>query len=145
VGVPPILKYKGVIPAGQRDRTHLVSTGLDILPTICDYVGVKKPAHLLGIGLRQIAEGNPVEEWRSYVASENGWSRMIRSRRFKYCVYDSDKIKESLLDMEKDPGEMQNLVGDSKFQVLLAEHSGLLAEWVKISDDKEGYKYLTKG
>jgi choline-sulfatase len=141
-GVPLILKYKGIIPAGQMDRTHLVSTGLDILPTICDYAEVKKPAHLLGRSLRPIAEGNPVEARRSYVASENGWSRMIRSQRFKYCVYDSDKMQESLVDMENDPGEMRNLVNDPQSQDALTEHRKLLRDWIKISKDEDGLKYV---
>jgi len=142
VGVPLILKYKGGILSDKTDRQHLVSTGLDILPTLCDYAGVKKPKHLLGESLRLLAEGRPVKSWRTYVASENGWSRMIRSRRFKYCVYDSIDSKESLVDMENDPGEMRNLVDDPQFRDVLAEHRRLLEDWVKISNDRDGLKYV---
>ncbi|MDP6546832.1 MAG: sulfatase-like hydrolase/transferase [Phycisphaerae bacterium] len=145
VGVPLILKYKGGIPAGKTDRKHLVSTGLDILPTICDYAGVKKSARLLGKSLRPLAEDKPVDEWRSYVASENGWTRMIRSRRFKYCVYNSAGKDESLVDMESDPGEMTNLAGDPKFRDELVAHRKLLADWIKISGDKDGLKYVKRG
>ena len=145
VGVPLILKYKGAIPAGKADQTHLVSTGLDLLPTICDYAGVQKPAHLLGKSLRPLAEGKRVKQWRSYVASENSWSRMIRSQRYKYCVYDSADSEESLVDLENDPGEMLNLVDDPKFNDVLAEHRRLLTDWIEISGDKEGLKYVRKG
>ena len=144
VGVPLIIKYKNVIGAGQTDRKHLVSTGLDILPTLCDYAGVTQPDHLLGKTLRPLAEGKPVEKWRSYVASENSWSRMIRSHRFKYCAYDSADSKESLVDMENDPGEMRNLVDDSKFRDVLVAHRRLLREWVKMSDDIDGLKFIRK-
>ncbi|MHC4593450.1 MAG: sulfatase family protein [Planctomycetota bacterium] len=145
VGVPLILKYKGSISAGRTDRTHLVSTGLDILPTICDYAGAKIPEHLLGKSLRPLAEGKRVDNWRSYVASENHYTRMIRSQRYKYCAFDEANSKESLVDMENDPGEMRNLVDDPKFQTVLAEHRRLLADWSKISDDKDGSKYVKKG
>jgi len=145
VGVPLILKYKGAIPAGKTDQTHLVSTGLDLLPTICDYAGVQKPAHLLGKSLRPLAEGKRVKQWRSYVASENGWSRMIRSQRYKYCAYSSASSKESLVDMKNDPGEMRNLVDVPQFQDVLAEHRRLLIEWVEISNDGDGLKYLKNG
>ena len=145
VGVPLILKYTGAIAAGKTDRTHLVSTGLDLLPTICDYAGVRKPAHLLGRSLRPLAEGKRVKQWRSYIASENSWSRMIRSRRYKYCAYSSADSAESLVDMENDPGEMRNLVDVPQFQDVLAEHRRLLAEWVEISDDREWSKYLKNG
>jgi choline-sulfatase len=145
VRVPLILKYKGAIIPGKTDRTHLVSTGLDILPTICDYAGVAKPAHLLGQSLRSLAEGKSVRQWRSYVASENSWSRMIRSHRFKYCAYTSADGGESLVDMENDPGEMRNLADVSQFRNVLNEHRRLLAEWIKISKDKEGENYIKNG
>jgi len=145
VGVPLILKYEGSISAGRTDRIHLVSTGLDILPTICDYAGAKIPNHLLGKTLRPLTEGRRVDNWRSYVASENYYTRMIRSQRYKYCAYNDGKSKESLVDMENDPGEMHNLVDDPKFQQVLAEHRRLLADWSKISDDKDGSKYMRRG
>jgi choline-sulfatase len=144
VGVPFILKYKGGIPAGQTDRKHLVSTGLDILPTICDYAGIDIPEHLLGRSLRPVAEGEAVDDWRTYVASENHYTRMIRSQRYKYCAFDDPDSKESLVDMENDPGEMRNLVDNPEFQKVLAEHRRLLADWSKISGDNDSSKYLGK-
>ena len=145
VGVPLILTYKGHISAGRTDRTHLVSTGLDILPTLCDYAGVKRPDHLLGKSLRPLAEGRRVDHWRSYVASENGYTRMIRSQRYKYCAFDETNSKESLVDMQYDPGEMRNLVDDPNFQQVLAAHRRLLADWSRISNDKDGSKYIKTG
>jgi arylsulfatase A-like enzyme len=145
VGVPLILKYKRSIPASRTDRTHLISTGLDILPTICDYAGLKQPKHLLGMSLRPLAEGKSVDNWRIYVASENHYTRMIRSQRYKYCAYDDHNSKESLVDMENDPGEMRNLVDDPKFQKVLTEHRRLLADWSKLSGDKDASKYVKNG
>ena len=142
VGVPLIIKHKATIPSGKTDQTHLVSTGLDILPTICDYAGVKKPAYLLGKSLRPLAEGKRVDEWRPYVASENNWSRMIRSQRYKYCVFAAADSKESLVDLENDPGEMKNLVDEPKFRNALVTHREFLKEWNKVSDDKQGSKFV---
>ncbi len=142
VGVPFIMKYKGVIPVATTDREHLVSTGLDILPTLCDYAEIKPPAYLLGKSLRTVSEDKPVSEWRSYVTSENGWGRMIRSRRFKYCVYDYGESRESLVDMENDPGEMRNLAHDQQFREVLDKHRQFLKEWVETSGDTDGSKYI---
>lgn len=145
VGVPLILSYKGNIPASRVDEKHLASTGLDILPTICDYAGVTKPEHCLGESLRPLAEGKPVDTWRSYVASENGGCRMIRSERYKYCAFADTDSKESLVDLEKDPGEMRNLVDDPRVKAVLAGHRKLLADWSKRSNDKDISQYLRKG
>jgi arylsulfatase A-like enzyme len=142
VKVPLIIKYTGVTNGGRVDQDHLVSTGLDILPTLCDYAEVKAPGHLLGKSLRQIAEGKTVTDWRSYVASENRWCRMIRSKSFKYCVYDSGDTRESLVDMENDPGEMQNLSNSKKYKKVLDEHRQYLKEWIKLSKDTAGSKYI---
>jgi len=131
VGVPFIVKYKGVIPHGIVDKSHLVSTGLDILPTICDYMGAKIPSHLPGKSLRPVAEGHHGDEWRSYVVSENAWSKMIRSQKFKYILEDSDGHNETLIDMENDPGEMNNLAGNLKYKDVLTEHREYFKEWNK--------------
>ena len=141
VGVPLILKYKKGIPGGRTDRRHPVSTGLDILPTICDYAGVEKPPHLLGESLRPLAAGERVDQWRSYVVAENSWFRMLRSSRFKYSVANSTGKTECLVDMENDRGEMQNLADDPQFRTVLVEHRRLLAEWIEISADDEGSDY----
>jgi len=105
---------------------------------------VRIPEHLLGKSLRPLAEGKPVEKWRSYVASENGSTRMIRTQDFKYCLFFKTK-EESLVDLKNDPGEMRNLVDDPKFQKVLTAHRRLLSDWSKLSGDKDAPKYLTNG
>jgi arylsulfatase A-like enzyme len=137
VRVPFLMKYKGVIPAGKVNSEHLVATGLDILPTLCDYAGIDVPDTLIGNSLREVAEGRNPESWRRFVASENAWGRMIRSKRFKYCVYDDDSDRESLVDMAADPGESRNLVEEQEYHDTLAEHRRYLAQWIEDSLDRE--------
>ncbi len=141
VRVPLIMMYKGAIPR-KKDDEHLVSTGLDILPTLCDYAGIKPPTHLLGKSLRGIAEGKAVNEWRLYIASENSWGRMIRSKRFKYCIYDSGEDREFLVDLKNDPGEMRNMTNNKRYKKALNEQRQFLKEWIQMSDDTAGLKFL---
>ncbi|MDT8300173.1 MAG: sulfatase-like hydrolase/transferase [Sedimentisphaerales bacterium] len=141
VRVPLIITYKGPAP-GKIDKEHLVSTGLDILPTLCDYAGIKPPAHLLGKSLREIAEGKTVNKRRTYVASENGWGRMIRSKKFKYCIYDTGTNREFLVDLENDPGEMRNIANNQRYKKALDVHRQFMKEWIQISKDTAGSKYL---
>jgi arylsulfatase A-like enzyme len=61
--------------------------------------------------------------------------RMLRSQRFKYCAYDEGKRRESLVDMQTDPGEMWNLVGESRFQDVLHQHRAVLREWCANTHD----------
>jgi len=141
VGVPLLLKHKGHIPSGRTDSTHLISTGLDILPTLCDYAGIEKPEHLLGESLRPLAESKCVENWRSYVASESDWFRMIRSEKYKYCAFAIADKRELLIDLENDPGEMRNLVDDPHAKLVLDEHRAFLTEWSTVSEDESISEY----
>ena len=135
VGVPFIMQYKGVIPAGVVDNKSLISNGLDVLPTLCDYAGVSVPNYLLGRSLRPLAENQEDNARRPYVVAENNTGRMIRSDHYKYCVYKSGKIRESLVDLQADPGEMKNLAGLPKFHKELNQHRGYLKKWIKESKD----------
>jgi arylsulfatase A-like enzyme len=141
VGIPFIMKYKGHIPAGQVDDEHLVSSGLDILPTICDYAGVEIPEHLIGKSLRPVAEGKPVTDWREYVVSEDAKWRMLRSEKYKYTTFSDPTSKESLVDLKKDPGEMRNLVDHPEYKKILQDHRKLLAEWSESTGDTEAFKF----
>ena len=50
--------------------------------------------------------------------------RMIRTEKYKYCIYDKGEHREQLFHMEEDPGEMINLVYDKKYQKELQSSTG---------------------
>jgi choline-sulfatase len=135
VGVPFIMQYKGVIPTGVVDNKSLISNGLDVLPTLCDYAGVSAPNYLLGRSLRPLAENQEDNARRPYVVAENNTGRMLRSDRYKYCVYTSGVIRESLVDLKTDPGEMKNLAGLPQFHKTLNQHRDYLKQWIVESKD----------
>ncbi len=85
--------------------------------------------------LNEIAAGRPDAKWRPYVVSENQWGRMVRSKRFKYCVYESGAPRESLVDLEQDPGEMKNLAAAPGHRKTLQRHRRYLQEWIETSND----------
>ena len=141
VGVPFIMQYKGVIPAGVVDSKSLVSNGLDVLPTLCDYAGVSTPDYLLGRTLRPLAERQDDNARRPYIVAENNTGRMLRSNRYKYCVYSGGVIRESFVDLRTDPGEMKNLVGVPKFCKTLNHHRDFLRQWIAESNDAEAKSF----
>ncbi len=143
VGVPFMMQYKGVIPAGVVDNNSLVSNGLDVLPTLCDYAGVSIPNYLLGRTLRPVAEGRGDNARRPYVVAENNTGRMLRSDRYKYCVYTSGVIRESLVDLKTDPGEMKNLAGLPQFHKTLNQHRDYLKQWIVESKDTPAKSFAT--
>lgn len=141
VGVPFMMQYKGVIPAGVVDDQSLVTNGLDTLPTLCDYAGIPIPDYLLGRSLQSLAESKGDSERRPYVVAENNTGRMLRSGRYKYCVYISGTPRESLVDLEKDPGEMHNLVALPEYRDVLNQHRNYLQRWIAESKDADAESF----
>ncbi len=141
VRVPMLLKYPGHAVAGLVDDQHLVSSGLDILPTLCDYAGIDIPKTAMGRSLRKIAEGTADPGWRSYIVTENQTGRMLRTARYKYCVYNAAEPRESLVDLIEDPGEMKNLALSPDRQDVLEEHRQLLRQWIEETHDRDAKTY----
>ena len=144
VNVPFIMSSPGRIPQGAVDNTHLISNGLDLLPTLCDYAGIEAPAGRPGRSLRPLAEGKAVEQWPDFVVSESDNGRMVRTQRFKYCLYDSGEHREQLTDLKDDPGEMKNLAEVPTFKSVLEQHRRLLKDWIERTGDRIGATYLDR-
>jgi len=142
--VPFIVSYKGVTKAGGVDKTHLVSSGMDLIPTMCDFAGIKPPAELMGRSVRALAEGKSAASWRPYVVSETHFGRMVCSGRYKYCVFDKGERREMLVDLEKDPGEMKNLAQDPACADILKQHRKFMTEWVEANHDTIAAEYIIK-
>jgi arylsulfatase A-like enzyme len=142
VRIPFIMSHKNHIPKGTVDNTHLVSNGLDLISTLCDYAGIKAPGGLSGASLRPLAEGKKLPDWRDSVVVESQNGRMLRTDLYKYCIYDSGANREQLIDLTSDPGEMKNLAGDPAFKTVLDKHRKLLSTWVRQTGDKIGAKYV---
>jgi choline-sulfatase len=142
VRVPFIMSYKGVIPRSVVDDTHLVSNGLDLLPTLCDYAGIETPDGLHGKSLRPLAQGDDGDQWRDFVVSESQRGRMLRTDRFKYCIYDSGRGRERLTDLKSDPGEMKNLAEAEDYKDVLDKHRKLLRGWVERTGDRIAAEYI---
>jgi len=142
VRVPFIMSYKGRIPAGIVNEKLMVSNGLDLLPTLCDYAGINTPEGLPGRSLRALAEGKDTKEWRDSVVAESQNGRMLRTKRYKYCIYDSGDHRELLIDLENDPGEMKNIAEVEGYKDVLDKHRRLLRGWVEKTGDKIAALYV---
>ncbi len=70
---------------------------------------------------------------------------MIRSERYKYCVYTEGAIRESLVDMRGDPEEMKNQASLPEYKNALIEHRGYLEQWIDESGDTEAKTLAVDG
>jgi choline-sulfatase len=140
--VPLVVSLKGVTKPGLVDKEHLVSTGLDLIPTLCDYARIAPPQNRAGRSVRALAAGRKPEAWRESLVVESNRSRMIRTTRFKYTVYDSGTPREVLIDLEKDPGEMKNLAQDAEFRNTLEDHRKSLRAWYRDNGEQLDARYI---
>ena len=146
INIPFIISYKGITRAGSVDNTHLVSLGLDLLPTLCDVGGASVPDGLEGLSLRPLAEGN-APEWRRELVVETimdigsgpgggGASRAVLTDRYKYSAYPMGRYREQLVGLQTDPGEMVNLAVNARFEDELDDHRRRLRAWCEKTEDE---------
>ena len=113
--IPLIISFPGETNEGIVDTTHLVSNGLDLLPTLCDYANINPPNKLSGRSLRPLTVNQNVHDWRQNLVVESTNSRMIRDNRYKYILYNKGVNREQFFDLRTDPHEMVNLINNSTY------------------------------
>jgi len=146
--VPLIVRMPGGVGAGRVEGT-LANAALDLLPTVCDLLGVEAPdlssEGSPGMSLAPLLGAEPGRVDREAVFVETCFpppinfgthGRMVRTERFKYVAFDKGRYREQLFDLANDPGEMVNLAVDSRWRDELNRHRRLLAAWAERTEDR---------
>lgn len=110
--VPLIIRPPGGAKTGRVDHAHLVSNGLDLLPTLCDWAGLSSPPEMQGRSLRPLVEDASSDAWRQHVPIECAVGRAVVTGTFKYARYDIGANQEQLTDLACDPREQRNALND---------------------------------
>lgn len=126
--IPLLIYQKGVTLKGVVNDTHLISNGLDLIPTLCDYAGIKAPKDLEGKSFRSIAEGKDKTILRKAVKLESEIGKMIITHDYKYAKFDMGHNNEQLYDLKNDPGETKNSALISGNKDVLNVHKRLFKE-----------------
>jgi arylsulfatase A-like enzyme len=139
VKVPLIFAGAGIRRRGVIDRDSLVS-GIDLMPTVCNFAGVPIPSGTTGMNLRPILDGG--KSSRRFVVSElseygkdDRQGRMLCTARYKYVAFNGGAHPEQLFDLDLDPGENLNLARNSSAAPLMREYRSLLRLWAKDTRD----------
>jgi iduronate 2-sulfatase len=138
--VPMIFSYPGMKTAGQRAKSF--GEFVDIYPTLCDLAGLELPNHLQGNSLVPALE-NPDLEYKK--AAFTQWPKVSRTtpektitaytikyEHYSYTEWIKNKTGEvhakSMYDLDKDPGENENIAGYKDNADLVNKLSNLLAK-----------------
>lgn len=129
IKLPYIVRWPGNVPAGK------VSSGIqnlvDLAPTFLDAAGVEVPGLMTGVSQLETWRGG--EAARSWSVTENHFGdnyfhmRTYVNERYKITVYRNHDHGE-LFDLQKDPGEINNLWDEPDARSVKAE---LLLEFMQ--------------
>ena len=87
-------------------------------------------------------------QYRDGRAVMTTWKRLYAEGKLtpEAAAFVSDKRPaEEFYDLEKDPHEVKNLVGDPRYAGELERHRGILEKWIEETDDKGRYPESTEG
>lgn len=144
IRVPLMIRDPTRAAKGAVDRQHL-ALNIDLAPTILELAGVPVPGNMQGRSLTPMLEGK-APQWResflyeyyeypgSHCARKN---RGVRTRNWKYIHFWEMPEEHELYDLEKDPGELNNLAGNPAYAAKLGEMRAELARLRKETADMD--------
>ncbi|MFC1714043.1 sulfatase [Candidatus Poribacteria bacterium] len=121
IHIPLIFRHNGAIPAGTvfEDRT----CNYDFFPSVLDYLGMAEKLsdtpELPGKSYALALRGDEID-WGDVIFNEFEDSRMVRNDRWKY-TWRYPQGPDELYDIQNDPGERSNLVGDPEYAQIIRE------------------------
>ncbi|MFQ5811420.1 MAG: sulfatase [Armatimonadota bacterium] len=136
--VPFVMRYPDAVPAGRR--TPALINVVDLMPTLLSLMGVAVPGSVEGTDLSPIAKGADGPRPESaflqhacpFIERISEW-RGVRTERYTYV-----RALEGpwlLYDNEKDPYQLQNLVGETAHAALEAKLDADLEKWLERTND----------
>ncbi|WP_417396451.1 sulfatase-like hydrolase/transferase [Gimesia chilikensis] len=136
--VPLIVMDPRVPKEEQGKVTDALALNLDLPATFLDWAGVDVPKRYQGQSLQPVVKGAKPADWRTETFHEHFAVRNripafegIRDGNLKYVRYFDHDNYEFLHDLESDPDELVNLVGNPKYTEQLQALRGRTTERVK--------------
>lgn len=125
VRVPLTMRYPALIPAGVACDDFVINM-LDLVPTILEITESEVPIDLQGKSLVPCFGGKGMPHPRAYALSTYSGQqfglytqRMIRNHKWKYIWNPTDT--DELYDMETDPHELTNVIGEKSLHEVIKQ------------------------
>jgi len=134
---PLIIRYPKLIKAGTRIAEDALN--VDLAPTFLALAGVSPPENMHGRSLLPLLQGT-AKEWRKSILFEYfgdiahprtpNW-QAVRTARWKYVHYTDIKGMDEIYDLQEDPYELKNRIGDPAAASTLREMSEELQQQLR--------------
>lgn len=140
----PLVIYDPRLPVDRRGaKTDQIVLNVDLGPTMLDLAGLPVPKAMQGRSLAPLLRGETPADWRKDFFYEHRTATKIippcegvRSDRWKYIRWvGCEPVVEELYDLQADPFEEHNLVGDAAFADQLAS---LRTRWAELRENLRG-------
>lgn len=126
IHVPQIIRWPGVVESGRAARFPV--DHCDLFASLLDAAGVDPVRATAEVGSPgkswlPLMRGEPAA-WRDYQVCEHSYSRMIRKDGLKLIRRYPSKVAEfedELYDMNEDPRECVNVLGNGKYSAAVSE------------------------
>ncbi|MEB2361913.1 MAG: sulfatase-like hydrolase/transferase [Bryobacteraceae bacterium] len=119
IQVPLIWNHSGRIRGGETPGPMVSS--YDFFPSLLDYLGMKAPpdARRIGRSYAPFLRGAK-PSWRNRLFFEYAYVRALRTETLKY-IERTEGYPSELYDLESDPGETRNVLGDGAYARALVD------------------------
>ncbi|NUM54226.1 MAG: sulfatase [Candidatus Hydrogenedentes bacterium] len=133
LAMPLLVRWPGQVKPGTR--VERLTQNIDYAPTFLEAAGLVPPADMHGRSLVPLLKGQTPSDWREaiyyhyYEVGEHNVPRHegVSTERYKLIhYYDADQWE--LFDLDKDPGEMRSVYGDSAYAKVVSEMKQRLAD-----------------
>ena len=128
--VPTLWHWPGKVKAGAV-RQELVSF-YDILPTLCDALGVSLPRkrNYCGRSYWPLLQGRRPQNWEDRIYAYLGNTYCVREPRYKYVMRNQGFGPNELWDLEEDPTEHHNRIDNPALEGTARRLRRHLTEWL---------------
>jgi len=128
MNIPLIATYPGVIEENQV--SDLFIGQYDLMPTILDMAGVNvEIPNSPGRSFAEHLRGNELGSWGDAVYMDQEATRVIRTDQYSYWKRMKGTGEHELYDMQKDPGQENNLFGNPEYAETVSELDRRLSQF----------------
>lgn len=144
--IPFFIRYPKLIrQTGNREQMIL---NIDLAPTLLDIIGAQIPSFMQGKSIVPYLK-SPLREGRDAFLYEHfpvfpipiPGITAVRTRDYKYIVYQKGTWHDQLFNLKNDPRELKNIVGTDAGKAALPDLQSRLEELKK----ETGYRFFTRG
>ena len=121
--------FSGGSISKNRQIDSLLVSGIDLVPTLCDFAGLPLEKDWPGISLKNILTDVNVITPRKQVFVEGAnWTQIIDDDNYKFAKIENTESPSLFIDLQKDPGELINNLTNAVYAPVLSTLSTTLDE-----------------